>query len=168
MKEINNLSKFLTGFLFLFLITLLLTFPFNIQEIIAGFAASLIVAVLFRSMFAFYSFREPLFLSILSLFAYLFFLLFEILKANIHVAKIVLSPKIRISSAIVSCRTTLTSEMGKSILANSITLTPGTLTMEIKGDRIFIHCMDIEETSEERVYENIVKPFEDKIKRFAL
>ncbi len=85
-----------------------------------------------------------------------------------NVAKIVLSPRINVNSAIVSCRTQLKSELAKSILANSITLTPGTLSVDIDGDRLFIHCIDVKSTDEDDVYKNIVKPFEDKIKRFAL
>ncbi|MDD3803331.1 MAG: Na+/H+ antiporter subunit E [bacterium] len=168
MKEINSLSKNLTGFLFLFIIFIMLTFPFNIQEAIAGAFAALLVSLFFNRMFAFYSFREPLLFSLFNLFAYLFFLLFEILKANIQVAKIVLSPKVNITPAIVSCETTLKSDFAKSILANSITLTPGTLTMDIIGEKVYVHCIDIKDTSRENVYKSIVKPFEDKIKRFAI
>ncbi|MGE3063837.1 MAG: Na+/H+ antiporter subunit E [bacterium] len=168
MKEINYLSKNLTGFLFLFIIFMMLTFPFNIQEAIAGVIASLLISIFFHRMFALYSFRDPLLLSLLNLFAYLFFLLFEILKANLQVAKIVLSPKIAITPAIVSCKTILESEFAKSILANSITLTPGTLTVDIIGNTVYVHCIDIKDISEENAYKSIVKPFEDRIKRFAI
>jgi len=168
MKEIGTLSKNLTGFLFLFLIFLMLTFPFDYQEVIAGFIASLAVTLMFRGMFSFFSFRKPLLLSLMHMSAYLFFLLFEILKANLQVAKIVLSPRISVESSIVSFKTELESDFGRSVLANSITLTPGTLSVEIKDDRLFIHCLNTAGISEENAYEKIAKPFEDKIKRFAV
>lgn len=159
---------FFNSFLFFFVIYLFLTYPFNFQEIFTGFIVSIILVFLFKNFLDYFSLKIPLFLSLIHLIIYIFYLLIEIVKANLNVAKIVLSPKINVNSAIVSCRTQLKSELAKSILANSITLTPGTLSVDIDGDRLFIHCIDVKSTSEDDVYKNIVKPFEDKIKRFAL
>lgn len=163
-----SISSFFNSFLFFFVIYLFLTYPFNFQEIFTGFIVSIILVFLFKNFLDYFSLKIPLFLSLIHLVIYIFYLLIEIVKANLNVAKIVLSPKINVNSAIVSCRTQLKSELAKSILANSITLTPGTLSVDIDGDRLFIHCIDVKSTSEDDVYKNIVKPFEDKIKRFAL
>lgn len=60
---------------------------------------------------------------------YLFVLIIEVIKANLDVAKIVLSPKIDVDPVVVNFKTKLKSDLGRVILANSITLTPGTITM---------------------------------------
>jgi multicomponent Na+:H+ antiporter subunit E len=68
----------------------------------------------------------------------------EIFKSNFHVAKIVLSPKLNISPSVVTIDTKLKSDFNKTILANSITLTPGTLTLDVFQDRLLVHCLDVE------------------------
>lgn len=77
-----------------------------------------------------------------SLFAcYLFLLIKEIVIASIQVAKMVLSPKLNISPRVIKFKTKLKKDLSKTILANSITLTPGTLTIEVKDDEFTVHCI---------------------------
>lgn len=76
-------------------------------------------------------------------FSYISRLIIEIFKSNFHVAKIVLNPKLNISTSIVTIETKLKNEFNKTILANSITLTPGTLTLDLSEDKLMIHCLDI-------------------------
>lgn len=75
---------------------------------------------------------------------YIWILIKEIFKSNFHVAKIVLSPKLNISPTIVTITTNLKSDFDKTILANSITLTPGTLTLDMTEDKLIIHCLEKE------------------------
>lgn len=72
---------------------------------------------------------------------YLFVLMKEIVVANIQVAKIVLAKNVDISPQVVEFETKLKSDFNKTILANSITLTPGTLTVLMKEDRMIVHCL---------------------------
>ncbi|MBU3142053.1 Na+/H+ antiporter subunit E [Clostridium sp. CF012] len=65
----------------------------------------------------------------------------EILVSNFNVAKIVLSPQIVISPQVVIIRTKIKSDFHKTIFANSITLTPGTLTISLDRDKIVVHCL---------------------------
>ena len=65
----------------------------------------------------------------------------EIIVSNFHVAKIVLSPQIAISPQIVIIKTKIKSDFHKTIFANSITLTPGTLTISMDRDKITVHCL---------------------------
>jgi len=64
-------------------------------------------------------------------------------KANLDVAMRVIHPDLPIRPGIVKVRTTLKSELAKTFLANSITLTPGTLTMDIDGDDFYVHWINI-------------------------
>ena len=74
---------------------------------------------------------------------YLPYFLLLCLRANLDVALRVIHPDVPIRPGIVKVRTTLKSEMGKTFLANSITLTPGTLTVDIDGEDLYIHWINI-------------------------
>ena len=84
----------------------------------------------------------------------------ELIKSNIDVALRVISPEVRINPSIVECQTKLTSKMGRMALANSITLTPGTLTTDIIDDKLHIHWIDATSTDVEGATQEIVEKFE--------
>ncbi len=65
----------------------------------------------------------------------------EIVIANLQVAKIVLSKDMDIAPEVVTYKTKLDSEILRTILANAITLTPGTMTVDIEGSLLKIHCL---------------------------
>ncbi|MFO7849374.1 MAG: Na+/H+ antiporter subunit E, partial [Spirochaetia bacterium] len=111
--------------LFLFIIWVLLTYPINTQEVLAGGAVALLLAVLpLGSIPVFSEIRwNPK--SLVFAVIYLFIFFFELIKSNIDVAFRVLHPTLPISPGIVKVRTRLQSRMGRMALANSITLTPG-------------------------------------------
>ncbi|MDP2873434.1 MAG: Na+/H+ antiporter subunit E [Bacillota bacterium] len=73
--------------------------------------------------------------------AYLAFLMVEVVKANIQVALIVLDPKLPVSPVFMAYRPHLSSDWGRVLLANSITLTPGTLTVEMDRDGFLVHTL---------------------------
>lgn len=75
---------------------------------------------------------------------YAMYLIKEIFKSNFQVAKIVLSPKMKISPTIVEVKTKVKPNVLKTILANSITLTPGTLTLFLNENKLIIHCLQKE------------------------
>ncbi|NLL58508.1 MAG: Na+/H+ antiporter subunit E [Firmicutes bacterium] len=70
---------------------------------------------------------------------YLFCLLWEIIKANFVVAGIVLNPRLPISPALLIMKINLKRDLTRVLFANSITLTPGTVTLELEGDRLIVH-----------------------------
>ncbi|MBD5448734.1 MAG: Na+/H+ antiporter subunit E [Lachnospiraceae bacterium] len=73
---------------------------------------------------------------------YVFVLLIEILKANGAVFRMIYSEKYSFEPAIVHFKTTLHSTFARVLLANSITLTPGTITVSLKDDEYVVHCLD--------------------------
>lgn len=77
-------------------------------------------------------------------FVYFYVLIKEIIKANIVVAKIVLSPKIDIKPGIIRVPIRTKTNIGITGIANTITLTPGTLTVDISDDEsaLFVHSID--------------------------
>ena len=66
----------------------------------------------------------------------------EIVKANIDVAKRVLSPRLAISPALIRVKSSQATDLGRVVYANSITLTPGTITVDIEGDEFIVHELD--------------------------
>jgi multicomponent Na+:H+ antiporter subunit E len=91
---------------------------------------------------------------------YVFYLVWEIIKANLDVALRVIRPVIPIHPGIVQVRTKLKSPMGRLVLTSSITLTPGTLTVDIDGDTLFIHWIDVKDKEESGATARIVSNFE--------
>jgi multicomponent Na+:H+ antiporter subunit E len=86
--------------------------------------------------------------------------LVELVKANIAMMRYVYAPRIDIKPGIVKVRTRLKSPIGRLALANTIALTPGSLVMELRGDTLFIHLLDIDGIDAEAMTETIVRPFE--------
>lgn len=72
---------------------------------------------------------------------YIPWLLYQILMSNIHVASLVLRPKMPIDPKIVTFKTKLETDISCVTLANSITLTPGTITMEIRDGVYYVHAL---------------------------
>lgn len=68
-------------------------------------------------------------------------LLVEIVKSSLEVVRLVLDPKLPISPTVVTIEAKTEDEVGQVILANSITLTPGTVTLDVFDNRLLVHCV---------------------------
>lgn len=75
---------------------------------------------------------------------YIPWLLKEIAAANWTVIRIVLSPRLRVRPVVATVRGAQQSALGRVVYGNSITLTPGTLTMDVDGDRFKVHALTAE------------------------
>jgi multicomponent Na+:H+ antiporter subunit E len=88
------------------------------------------------------------------LWMYIPWLLKEILVANVVVAKIILSPNMKISPRMVVFHGTQRTDLGRVLYANSITLTPGTITTGVEGQEFQIHALtaaDLETNEEDEM-----------------
>ncbi len=145
-------------FVLAFVIWVLLAWPFaggqiDVQVVVAGVIASAIVALLFHEVLP----REHhVFVSPIRIFwalVYIPVFFYYVILANFDVVYRVLHPKMPIKPGIVKIKTKLKTEAGITALANSITLTPGTLTVDLTDDGfLYIHwinikCTDVEEAS---------------------
>lgn len=83
----------------------------------------------------------PLHLGPLRVLSYWGWLFKEIAKANVDVAKVVLSPRMPISPRLVKVKATQRTDLGRVIFANSITLTPGTVSVDLIDDHILVHAL---------------------------
>lgn len=75
---------------------------------------------------------------------YIIVLVTEIIKANFQVMHLILSPKLTVEPEIVFFKTILKKDSLRVTLANSITLTPGTITVTLEEDEYCVHCLDKE------------------------
>lgn len=73
---------------------------------------------------------------------YFFWMILQVFKAAIHVAKVIMSPSMPTNLAMVQFKVNLPNAHAKMILGNSITLTPGTVTVSIEGDIFVVHGLD--------------------------
>jgi multicomponent Na+:H+ antiporter subunit E len=85
-------------------------------------------------------------------FAFIGFSLWSIVKANIEVARIVLNPKAKLRPGIVAMPLDLKSDSGITTLANLITLTPGTVTLDVSSDKrtLYMHVLDVQDAEQLR------------------
>jgi multicomponent Na+:H+ antiporter subunit E len=144
---------------------MLLTFEFTVPNIIVGAVSSVICALFFGRIFVtnVYKLLQPR--RYYWFIIYLFIFIWECLKANIDVAYRVLHPAMPIRPGIVKVKTTLKSDMAKMLLANSITMTPGTISVDIIDDYLYIHWIYIRSEDPEVYTPIITGAFEKYIKR---
>ncbi len=150
-------------FFLFFFVWIILNGRITVEIVIFGLILS---AVLFYFICRFmdYSMKKELMLFHLIplFFQYFYVLIQEIVKANLCVLKIIISPEIQPEPALVYFGTDLQSELSKVILANSITLTPGSITVSLEDNRFCVHCLDRElaEGMENSVFVELLKKME--------
>ena len=98
----------------------------------------------FTCKFAGYSMKKDLRMlrGIPAALSYAALLLEEIVKANVAVMHIILNPELEPKPRLVRFKSGLKSEAHRVALADSITLTPGTITCQLRGDEYVVHCLD--------------------------
>ena len=147
-------------FAILFLLWVMLNVSLAPDVLILGLVAALVIAGLFRgSLSPLTEFKAtPAALRAAPL--YLLYFLKELVRSNLRLANVVLSPSLPLNPGIVKVRTRLTSRMGRLLLASSITLTPGTLTVALQGEWLYVHWVRADADDIEGATASIVAGFE--------
>lgn len=126
---------------------------------IIGYILGLLILIVFRHFFneRFYMLRVYAVMKLVLLFFR------ELLLSNIAVLKVILKPRLTITPGIFALETKLTKDWEITILANLITLTPGTLVVNVSADNktLYIHAMDLADKQE--AIDNIKNTFEKAI-----
>jgi multicomponent Na+:H+ antiporter subunit E len=89
----------------------------------------------------------------------------ELVKANLNMVGHVYAPAIGIRPGIVGVRTRLKSPIGRLALANSIALTPGSLILDLKDDKLFVHWLEVQTTDADEASKIIASPFENHLEK---
>ncbi len=153
-------------FLLLFCVWVILNGRITMEICILGILVSAAVFA-FLCRFLDYSVKKELLLfRLFPLFVrYLWVLVEEIVKANVCVLKIILSPELQPEPAVVYFDTRLRSGIARVMLADSITLTPGTITVSLEGNHYCVHCLDRElaQGLEDSVFVELLEEMENKV-----
>lgn len=144
----------------LFLFWIMLEGSLSFDVIIVGLLVSASIAWFYPSGLSFFTEFRATPEAFKAGFRYYGYFFKELIRSNLKLAAVVLSPSLPINPGIVKVRTKLKSKMGRLMLANSITLTPGTLTVELEGEWIYVHWVLMESDDIEAATQKIVAGFE--------
>lgn len=168
----TKFSAVLVTFVVCFAFWILLTWSFALQELVIGAVVSLLAALFAARFFihekAGWLFRPGKFFSCLTFWLFIFPV--ELLKANLSMAKICFGGCKAINPGIVKIPTAMKSDYGLAAVSNSITLTPGTITMETAEDEegknwLYVHWINVEQTDPEKAGEAIKGTLEKGLRR---
>lgn len=156
--------QFLNLWLTLFLIWVIANGTLAGNTLITGVVVCAVIALAFATFSQVYSVIRWSPRVIFYYLMYFTVFIIELVKANLNVMRLVFSPRIDIKPGIVEIKTELKSPIGRLALANSITLTPGTLVVDMKGDTLYIHWINISATDPVAATEAISGRFEKYLK----
>lgn len=163
----DTLKRRLLDLTIYFALWLLLTWSLDWQGVVVGAVLAVLFALALSGLLP--EKAERLFSPVRWFWAimHLLSLLFWIIVANFDVLYRVLHPDLPIRPGIVKIKTTLKSDEAKAFLANSITLTPGTLTIDIIDDWLYVHWINVHENLEdtEAITRDIAGRFEVTLRR---
>lgn len=121
---------------------LLISASVHWQHILVGFIFCTIITLFWNSMAIAADIKTGFSLRQLYLLVkYFFYLAIDIVRANISVAMIVLHPKMPITPGIIIMRCDLERSLSRVLYVNSITLTPGTITVELEENLLIVHAL---------------------------
>lgn len=157
--------KKLVLFIFLMVFWILLTFSLSWPNLLTGMVAALTGTAIFGKHFQpdLRKWSQPLRYFWLVVFIFIF--TWECIKANFDVAYRVLHPAMPIRPGIVKVKTSLKCDFARMMLANAITMTPGTITVDIIGEYFYVHWIFISSQDPEIYSVKILGRFENYIKK---
>lgn len=149
----------------LFAVWMMIESSLALQPVIAGAVITFALAALFapRSQAWRLPRASPLVLVHFAAYVCTFFV--ELVRANLGVMRCVYARRVDIKPGIVKVRIGLKSPAGRLALANSIALTPGSLVIEIAGDTMFIHCLNVKSADIDEATRVLVTPFERHLEK---
>ena len=130
-------------YLLLMILWLILNGRITPELLLLGAVLTAALGLVIRALFGYGPARElrlyrktPLFLAFAAVLAW------QIVKANFSVARIVLGPDRLRDPVLIRVRVDLKTDLARFLLANAITLTPGTITVRSRGDTLTVHCLN--------------------------
>lgn len=163
--QFNIINRLIITFFFLMALWLLFTFSLDPFSLLLGGIFSLAISVATYDLFI--ESEERIHKGILPRFEffllYVFIVLWEIYLASFNVVYQVVT--MRINPGIVKIRTRLKSRFARALLANSITLTPGTVTIDLQDDHLYVHWLAVKTTIAHRAAKMIKGNYEAQLRR---
>lgn len=163
----DTMKRKLIDLIIIFVLWLLLTWSLDVQGLVAGAILAVVFTLILSGLLP--AGIERLVSPVRWFWAimHLISLAFWIVLANFDVLYRVVHPNLPIRPGIVKIKTSLKSDEGKTFLANSITLTPGTLTVDVIDDWLYVHWINVHESLEdtEAMTRDIAGRFEVTLRR---
>ncbi|MCX7756878.1 MAG: Na+/H+ antiporter subunit E [candidate division WOR-3 bacterium] len=144
---------------------LILTLTFYIPSVILGIVLAFVVTLIFGKYFNYQPFKLLHPRRFFWLVVYIPVFAWYCLKANLDVAYRVIHPEKPLKPGIVKIKTKLKTDLARTLLANSITMTPGTMSVDICGEVLYIHWIWVRDTDLEKATRDIAGPFEKYLMR---
>jgi multicomponent Na+:H+ antiporter subunit E len=160
----DRAGKVAAGAIMSFLFYLLLAQPLDRDELVLGLAVAMVCGLLTAAYPPFDLRRVLNPLRWLRGLVYLPVFVVKMVQANLQIAAIVLRPKLKIHPAILRGKTRVVSPRGKLLLTSSITLTPGTLAVDVRDEQVYVHCVTTELAADGDVEAEILAPYEKHIR----
>ncbi len=142
-KNIERLKSRIVLFMILSIFWILWNNSLQLDVLISGFILIFIIVLIFGKSSDIFNGIKFTPSGLFYTFLYIYVFVIALLKSNFDVILRVLHPKLPINPGIVRIETSLTSPIARLILANSITLTPGTFVVDIKDKYLYIHWIDV-------------------------
>jgi multicomponent Na+:H+ antiporter subunit E len=160
-------SKLPGGFIWLSVLLTFLWFAANSSFAVEALATGALISVVLAYMFM----RKPsawrdVRVSPERLYHFVLYtgvFLVELVRSNLNMMRYVYAPRIKINPGIVRIRTRLETPVGRLALASSIALTPGSLVIDIDGDSLFVHWLDVKTTDPDEATRAIAGAFEEHL-----
>jgi len=152
-------------FLVAFILWLLLAWTLHWQSLVAGLGVAFLTALVFGHLWGkehkkYFQLKRYFWFLV-----YLRYFLDACVRANLDVAYRVLHPRMPIKPGIVKVKTNLKTDIAKTCLANSITMTPGTLSVDIQDEYLYIHWIYVYSPKTDEATRIIVERFEKLLAR---
>lgn len=159
--NIKNKSRIIV-FVFALVVWIALTDIKSYEEVLAGIVLAFLISLLAGQFLVTTEKSQHPVRRISFFILYIFRFFWEMIKANFEVAYLVIHPNLPIRPGIVKIKTKLKKDSAITVLSNSITLTPGTLTVDVNKEKqeMYIHCIKVKAESVEEATKQISYKFE--------
>ena len=159
--KLKNKSRIIV-FIFSLIVWIALTDIKSYEEVLVGLVLAVLISLLAGHFLVTTEKSQHPIRRILYFFIYIFKFFWEMIKANFEVAYLVIHPYLPIKPGIVKIKTKLSKDSAITVLCNSITLTPGTLTVDVNKEKqeMYIHCIKVKAESVDEATKQISHKFE--------
>ena len=168
-RDVNATPFTLQGFVWLWLLLvvvwLAVSSAFAVESVLPGALISAALAAFFARRFDIWGGIRVSPGRVYHFLLYTGVFLRELVHANIAMMRYVYAPRIEIEPGIVTVKTRLKSPIARLALANSISLTPGSLVLDLEGDEMLVHCLDMRGADPNEVARGLTRGIEEPLEK---
>jgi len=162
--DLSGVSVAPSGFLLLWLLLVFvwiaISSSFAVESLATGVLLSAALAYFFSRRLKIWGTIRISPLRLLHFVLYTGVFLRDLVHANINMMRYVYAPRIRVEPGVIRVKTSLKSPVGRLALVNSVSLTPGSLVIDIEDDGLIVHCLDLTDADPAEVANAMVGPLE--------